>query len=232
VQTAVAITTAACGPAAEGGRRAFEHALLRELPALRRRAGLLARNGPAAEDLLQDTLERSLGRWGQFRPGSNLRHWLLTIMQHLFLDRCRGQQRRRWLPEETDVVCADSADAGAEEAPPPVWQRVRLAELPAMLQRLPAPMRDTARLVLLERRSYREVAAHLRIPTATVGSRVARARARLRALVEAGVGVVADRRCASGGGEAEHAPASSGWSDGIACGHGEQLCGDGRGVPG
>ena len=54
------------------------------IPALRRYAYALVRNHDAADDLVQDTLERALSRWGLRRTDGDLRAWLFTILRNLF----------------------------------------------------------------------------------------------------------------------------------------------------
>jgi len=63
------------------------------------RAMRLLRTRSDALDLVQDTYERALRGKASFTPGTNLRHWLMTIMYNLFLDRCRRLSREpRSLP--------------------------------------------------------------------------------------------------------------------------------------
>src|SRR5262245_1951288 len=67
----------------------------------------------AADDLVQDTIERALASSDRFKPGTNLRGWLLTIMTHLFID------RRRRSAHETLVPGDKPARLAAPEAPSP-----------------------------------------------------------------------------------------------------------------
>ncbi|WP_277600316.1 sigma factor, partial [Sphingomonas koreensis] len=50
------------------------------IPSLRRYARALLRDAVAADDLVQDTLERAIGRWHQRREDASTRAWLLTIL--------------------------------------------------------------------------------------------------------------------------------------------------------
>jgi RNA polymerase sigma-70 factor (ECF subfamily) len=50
-------------------------AIVAEIPRLRRYARVLLRNQTAADDLVQDCLERALARLHLFQPGTNLRAW-------------------------------------------------------------------------------------------------------------------------------------------------------------
>ena len=69
------------------------------------RAVRLLRCAPDAWDLVQDTFEHALRGYDSFQPGSNMRVWLMTIMQHLFIDRCRRKAREPWLePIDEEIV--------------------------------------------------------------------------------------------------------------------------------
>ena len=52
------------------------------IPALRRYARALVRNRAAADDLVQDCLERAISHWNQRREGDP-RPWLFTILHNL-----------------------------------------------------------------------------------------------------------------------------------------------------
>ena len=54
-------------------------AVVTEIPHLRRYARALLRDATAADDLVQDCLERALGRLHLFQPGTNLRSWLFGV---------------------------------------------------------------------------------------------------------------------------------------------------------
>jgi RNA polymerase sigma-70 factor, ECF subfamily len=154
----------------------FEAELVAQLPVLRARAAFLERSRTAAGDLVQDTLERALSNWFRFRAGTDMRRWLLAIMQNLFVDRCRKRKRAR-------ESAASDLPAPANDAGDPC-DAVHMARVPdamALVGKLTAPLRETVRLVVLDGRSYREAAAQLGVPTPTVGTRMARARAKLRA---------------------------------------------------
>jgi DNA-directed RNA polymerase specialized sigma24 family protein len=76
--------------------------LIEHIPRLRRYARALTRDAARADDLVQDTLERALAKLDLWRPGTDLRAWLFTLMHHLFLN----QQRNR-PPEETPSTAAE-----------------------------------------------------------------------------------------------------------------------------
>src|SRR5215831_9230754 len=66
-----------------------------QIPGLRRFAYALSRGDrEAADDLVQDTLERALSHWNLRRTDASLRAWLYTILYNRFLsDRHRARRR-------------------------------------------------------------------------------------------------------------------------------------------
>jgi RNA polymerase sigma factor (sigma-70 family) len=162
-------------------RMAFVARLLEELPALQRRAQHLERARHPAFDLLHDTVERGLTRWDRFRPGTNLRSWLFTIMQNLLRDRCRQRCKTTFKQSYLDQLANREAPSGCEESS--VATRLGPADLHSAAARLPQPLRDTFELVALRQMSYRQAADQLGVAVATIGTRAFRARARMRVLL-------------------------------------------------
>ncbi|MDH4192264.1 MAG: RNA polymerase sigma factor, partial [Betaproteobacteria bacterium] len=56
------------------------------IPRLRRYARVLVGDRGAADDLVQDTLERALTKFHLWRPGTDLRAWLFTIMHNVHVN--------------------------------------------------------------------------------------------------------------------------------------------------
>jgi RNA polymerase sigma-70 factor (ECF subfamily) len=140
---------------------------------LRRYARSLARDESQAEDLVQDTLVRAYERRSSFRPGGNLRGWLLSILHNTFID-----HRRRHVAEFRHLEQA--AAIAATAAPPDQESRVRLQQVQAAFMSLPDEQRAALHLVAIEGLSYQEAANALKIPVGTLMSRLGRARATLR----------------------------------------------------
>lgn len=151
-----------------------------QLPALRRYARALTGDRWAADDLLQDTLERACSKWRLWIAGTNLRAWLFTLMHNLYLNERRSAQAR---------AAAIAIDDVANELVAPGRSLDDALDLDRCLQCLPADQRAVLLLVTLEDMSYQEVARVLKMPVGTVMSRLSRARARLRELMEAGAKV-------------------------------------------
>lgn len=147
------------------------------IPAMRRYARALLRDREAADDLVQDCLERAITRWPQRRPDGSARAWMLTMLHNLAINRIRSLRRRG------DFVPLDVVDpavfgrAGDQEA------AMQGRDLLAALDRLPDDQRQIMLLVALEGVSYAEAAAIMGVPIGTVMSRLSRGRERLRQLL-------------------------------------------------
>uniref|UniRef100_Q47IQ3 Sigma-70 region 2:Sigma-70 region 4 n=1 Tax=Dechloromonas aromatica (strain RCB) TaxID=159087 RepID=Q47IQ3_DECAR len=150
-------------------------AILAELPRLRRYARAMLGDRAAADDLVQDTLERAWSRISQWRQGSDLRAWLFGIMHNLRID----QLRRAGL-------AITSLDEDAAEVPlrPTQTDRLELMDLESALRQLPDEQREILLLVALEEMSYADIATLLGIPIGTVMSRLSRGRERLRVVMD------------------------------------------------
>jgi RNA polymerase sigma-70 factor, ECF subfamily len=142
------------------------------IPRLRRYARALLGDQHAADDLVQDTLERALNKRHLWRPGSDLRAWLFAIMHNVFVNQLRG---RKTHPEEV------LAEASLPAVPPTAPIQLELRDLQTALALLPPEQREVLLLVGLENLTYAEASEALGIPIGTVMSRLFRGRERLRA---------------------------------------------------
>jgi RNA polymerase sigma-70 factor, ECF subfamily len=139
------------------------------------RALRLLRSPQDAWDLVQDTFEHALRGYARFQPGTNLRVWLMTIMHHLFIDRCRRRSR------EPSAATIDENDIPSPEpSAPEAWESITDEQIAAALADLESPFREVYQLRLHDHCSYDEIAARLTIPRSTVGTRLMRARQKLK----------------------------------------------------
>ena len=139
------------------------------IPALRRYARALTRQGDIADDLVQDTLVRALRSEHLFH-GGDMRAWLYTILANLNRNRLRSLARRPTLMsiEEDDAPDQAGPEAGGRD-------------IERALATLVEEQRNALLLVVLEGLSYREVAEVQGVPIGTVMSRLSRARAQIKA---------------------------------------------------
>ena len=127
------------------------------LGVLRRYALVLTRSADEAEDLVQEALVRAIAAARTWRPGRELRPWLLSILHNAHVSRRRRQQveaagaraNSRWQPPAT---------------PPAQLDRVQLGQTMAALMTLPEEQREVLVLVALDGLSYKDVAEILGLP--------------------------------------------------------------------
>jgi RNA polymerase sigma-70 factor (ECF subfamily) len=150
---------------------AFQQGIQATIPALRRYARALTRDAEAADDLVQDTLVRALRSEHLFH-GGDIRSWLYTILTNLNRNRLRALARR---PALTPIEEMDLPDAGADSGG---------RDIERALASLVDDQRVALLLVVLEGLSYREVAEVQGVPIGTVMSRLARARAHIKAYLD------------------------------------------------
>ena len=148
--------------------------LAAQIAQLRRYARALTGDRWAADDLVQDTLERACSRWRLWAAGSDLRAWLFTLMHNLFIDERRRAMRQAAEPLDPDGPEPSSSALATEHA----------LDLQRCLMRLPEEQREVLLLVTLQDLGYAEVARLTGVPVGTVMSRLSRARARLRELMD------------------------------------------------
>jgi len=148
------------------------------IPGLRRYARALTADAWAADDLVQDTLERACGKWRLWRGGSDLRAWLFTLMHNIYANQVRSSVRRA-----RHIVLVDLETHAADLAAPADAADLGM-DLQRCLMRLPEDQRAVLLLVTLEDMAYADVARVLGVPIGTVMSRLSRARSRLHELME------------------------------------------------
>jgi RNA polymerase sigma-70 factor (ECF subfamily) len=131
-----------------------------------------------ASDLVQDCLERALRHRETFVPGTNAGAWLFTILRNTFVDRYRQAASKH-------TACIEDADVAAPEPrEPPAWTSVTAEQLGEAIEGLDEEFQSVYRMHV-QGAAYREISRRLRIPLNTVGTRLHRARAKLRVLLEA-----------------------------------------------
>jgi RNA polymerase sigma-70 factor (ECF subfamily) len=167
-------------PAETGVRRARERlaaALVGAEPVLSRIAERMCANAADARDLVQDTFERAT-RQGLPPDVRNPSGWLVTVMHNIFIDRCRARARRpnhESLAEEHANVTQIDPDP-----PEPAWSRITVDDIRAALAEIEPAYREVYELHTFQRWSYEKIAERLSLQRVTVGTRLNRARKKLR----------------------------------------------------
>jgi RNA polymerase sigma-70 factor (ECF subfamily) len=148
------------------------HPIDEHIPRLRRYAVALLHDRVAADDLVQDTLERAWSRWHLWKPGTDLRAWLFAIMHNVFVNQLAAAKLRAVQPFDDEI---NDVPVGATQE-----RALEMRDLRRCLAAMPEEQRELLLLIGLEQLSYEQAASTLDIPIGTVMSRLARGRERLR----------------------------------------------------
>ncbi|MFZ5890927.1 MAG: sigma-70 family RNA polymerase sigma factor [Myxococcota bacterium] len=164
----------------------FEQEVLQHLPSLLSVASRLMKNGPEAEDLVQDAVLKAIRARGQFETGTNLRAWLLKILTNTFINRYRrgGLERSVLDGPDADPLADGWISASTMESlRDPESQALRPileAEIGKALDELPTEFRLAVVLSDVEDLSYKEISDIMGCPIGTVMSRLHRGRRMLK----------------------------------------------------
>jgi RNA polymerase sigma-70 factor (ECF subfamily) len=130
----------------------------------------MVRDPFAAEDLTLETFWRIYRARCRFDPRRSFGAWARRIASNVAIDHLKSRRRAPPLP----------ADTPAPAAPDPAVQGETARAIHQALADLPAPLRVTAILALVEERPYQEIAAALDLSVGGVKTRVFRATRLLR----------------------------------------------------
>lgn len=154
-----------------GDPRAFSDLVRRHDDKMRGVVWPLVRSRAEMDDILQDAYLKAWRALGDFRGDAAFSSWLYRIVHTTALDSVRSIARRRIVPLD------DFADGSVAD---PSERIVDADALRGALAELPEDQLAVVALVDGQGESYDAVAALLGISAGTVGSRLSRARARLR----------------------------------------------------
>jgi RNA polymerase sigma-70 factor (ECF subfamily) len=158
--------------AARGDRRAFS-ALVRRHEAKVRTFLARVAGTQAADDLAQETFLRAWRNAGNFRGTGSYAGWLLAIGWRVFLD---ARKRQRLELDRRDEVAIPA---------PPIEDPLARMDVEKLMAALDPEERASVTLCLGQGWSHGEAAEILGIPLGTLKSRVARATAKCRAMLDA-----------------------------------------------
>ena len=178
------------GVAARADTAPFEALMRRSNARLFRIARAILKNDAEAEDALQEAYVQAYRKMGDFRGDAEVATWLTRIVINQALMQLRRRRRERTVvpfdhrEPGQDVPDVDVADAHAE-SPSDTASRGEIRRIiERRIDELPAAFRAVFVMREVEEMTVDETAACLGIPSATVRTRLFRARALLRDSLE------------------------------------------------
>ncbi|SEQ31209.1 RNA polymerase sigma factor [Neolewinella agarilytica] len=140
----------------------------------------LTKNSEDAKDLYQETAFRAMTNRDKFRPGTNLKAWLFTIMKNIFINNYRKKMKANTIMDNTDNLYY--LNSGSNSIDNAADSNILIKELTGMIDLLD----DSTRIPFMmhyQGFKYQEIADHLDLPLGTVKSRIFFARKDLKAQI-------------------------------------------------
>jgi RNA polymerase sigma-70 factor (ECF subfamily) len=148
------------------------------LPDLRAFARSLTGNSHQADDLVQSAILRALSASQTFTPGTNFKAWSFTILRNVFYNQWRSPASRQVMLD--DCVTVAPATAPTQDA------SLELCDFRRAFAQLVPDQREALLLIGASGLTYSEAAVVCNCAAGTVKSRVSRARANVRAMMDGG----------------------------------------------
>jgi len=171
-----------------GDHAAFEGVMRKYNGKLFRVARAILKDDSDAEDVLQDAYLDAYRHLGEFRGGAELSTWLTRIVVNHALMRLRREKRRSSIVPFQSTATRDGEgpetqvpDSRSESPSAGAMRAETRRILERRIDELPASFRTVFVMREVEDMSMEEIAECLSVPTATVRTRLFRARALLRA---------------------------------------------------
>lgn len=140
----------------------------------------LTKNVEDAKDLFQETAFRAMTNRDKFRPGTNFKAWLFTIMKNIFINNYRKKTKANTIMDSTDNLYY--INSGKTTINNQAESNIMMKELIKMIEELD----DSVKIPFLmhyQGFKYQEIADQLDLPLGTVKSRIFFARKELKELI-------------------------------------------------
>lgn len=137
----------------------------------------LTKNVDDARDLFQETAYRAIKNQDKFRPGTNFKAWLMTIMKNIFINDYRKKVKRNTFSDSTDnnyfLNSGVNTEVNGAEA------NMLIDELSVMIDDLQEGFKIPF-MLHYKGYKYHEISDHMNLPLGTVKSRIFFARKELK----------------------------------------------------
>ena len=137
----------------------------------------LTKNVEDAKDLFQETAYRALTNRDKFRPGTNFKAWLFTIMKNIFINNYRKKVKKNTIIDNTDNLYF--INSGGSVIDNDAGRNILMKELKRMIENLDESIKKPFMMHYLGYK-YQEIADDLNLPLGTVKSRIFFARKALK----------------------------------------------------
>lgn len=155
----------------------FNHQLFSLNQSLNAFAYKLTKDNDEAKDLYQETAFRAVANREKFRPGTNFKAWMFTIMKNIFINQYRKKQKANTVIDKTENLFY--LNSGSQTIRNEADTNLSMKELNSMIDKL-----DDSLMVPFtmhfEGFKYHEISQKLNLPLGTIKSRIFFARKALK----------------------------------------------------
>ena len=149
-------------------------------PVLNSFAYNLTKNSEDAKDLFQETAFRAFKNMDKYRPGTNLKAWMFTIMKNIFINNYRKKVKANTIQDTTDNMYY--LNSGSVSITNGADSNIMVKEIHKMVDGLDDSLRIPF-VMHFEGYKYQEIAETLDLPLGTVKSRIFFARKELKQMI-------------------------------------------------
>ena len=160
-------------------------------PVLNSFAYNLTKSMEDAKDLYQETAFRAMTNKDKFRPGTNLKAWLFTIMKNIFINNYRKKVKANTIMDSTDNNYY--INSGKNAISNKAGSNIMVDEIKGMIGGLDESIKVPF-MMHYAGYKYQEIADYLELPLGTVKSRIFFARKELKDLINKRYDNVAELR--------------------------------------
>lgn len=146
-------------------------------PSLHSFAYNLTKDSEDAKDLYQETALRAMSNQDKFKPGTNLKAWLFTIMKNIFINNYRKKVKKNTIFDSTDNMYF--LNSGSAVISNEAGTNIVMKELRGMIADLDDSIKIPFEMHYVGFK-YQEIAEKLELPLGTVKSRIFFARKALK----------------------------------------------------
>jgi RNA polymerase sigma-70 factor, ECF subfamily len=158
----------------------FNHSFAKVNSPLLNFAYNLTKNMEDARDLYQDTAFRALTNRDKFKPGTNFKAWLFTIMKNIFINNYRRKAKTNTIIDTSDNLFF--LNSGSVTIDNDAGRNILITEIMSIITSLDDSLRIPF-MMHYEGYKYQEISEELQLPLGTVKSRIFFARKEIKDII-------------------------------------------------